>query len=140
MARSFRAPSRRPRWILLIVAVVLLLIFGRSICSLIIDYLWWREMGQVATWLRKSAYLYLTGVAEWVIVFAVVWLAHARGMKYAGTGVREQPRYAWLATLAIAVVALMIAAASMDGWTVARYIAGRDVVSEWRHPVFGNPL
>src|SRR5215467_4153613 len=133
--RSFfpkpRYAPRRARLFFLIAILVLLLVFGRSICALVVDYLWWREMGQVPTWLRMSAYRYLTGVAEWLIVFIAVWLAHARGMKYAGTGVREQPRYAWLATLAIAFAALVIAAASMDGWTVARYIAGRGDASTW---------
>ena len=47
MQRSL--PGRpRPRLLFLIGALVLLLVFGRSICGLVIDYLWWREMGQVA--------------------------------------------------------------------------------------------
>src|SRR5579885_64161 len=140
MARSLPAPRRRRRFAFALVAVILLLIFGRSICSLIIDYFWWREMGQVPTWIRMSAYRYVTGFAEWWIVFVAIWLAHARGMKYAGSSVREQPGYAWLATLALAVVAVIIAAASIDGWTVARYVAGRGLDSAWRDPVFGEPL
>src|ERR1700735_5529727 len=96
----------RARWIGLGAALILLLVFGRSICSLIIDYLWWREMGQVSTWFRASAYLYATNVAEWVI----------------------------------AVVAMVIAAASMNGWVVARFAAGSGVVSTWTDPVFNHPL
>ena len=67
----FPEPPRRGRGrlIALVVAVVLLLVFSRSICSLIVDYLWWSEMGQVSTWVRASAYLYATNIAEWVIVF-----------------------------------------------------------------------
>src|SRR5579871_1363131 len=112
MARSLPAARRRPRWIILAIVVVLAIVFGRSLCSLIIDYFWWREMGQVATWVRMSAYRYATGIVQWLVVFVAVWLAHARGMKYAGTSVREERGYAWLATLAIAVVAFFIAAAS----------------------------
>ncbi|MBV9398702.1 MAG: UPF0182 family protein, partial [Bryobacterales bacterium] len=134
------APRHRSRIILLAVLLVLLLIFGRSICSFIIDYLWWGEMGQVPTWTRMLAIRYVTGIVEWVLVFAVLWLAHARGMKYAGTGVREQPRYALFATIAIAVVSMVIAAALTDGWTIARYAAGRGMDTAWHDPVFGRPL
>jgi uncharacterized membrane protein (UPF0182 family) len=140
MPRSLPAAPRRSRILILAILVVLLLVFGRSICSLIVEYLWWGEMGQVATWMRMLAIRYVVGIAEWVLVFAVVWLAHARGMKYAGTGVREQPRYATLATIVLAVVSLIIAAALTDGWTVARYAAGRGMDTAWHDPVFGRPL
>src|ERR1051326_7810870 len=140
MPRRLPPASSRPRIIFLVVAAVLLLIFGRSICSLVIDYMWWREMAQVPTWLRMSAYGYLTGIAEWLIIFVVVWWAHARGMKYAGTGLREQPRYARLSTVLLAFLSLILAALSMDGWTVARYVAGSGVPSAWHDPVFGKPL
>ena len=133
------APSRA-RLFFLIAILVLLLVFGRSICALVVDYLWWREMGQVPTWLRMSAYRYLTGIAEWVIVFAVLWTAHARGMKYGETGLRDRPRYGWLMTIALAVLSLIITGALMDGWTVARYAAGRGMETAWRDPVFGKPL
>ena len=55
-----------------------LLFFGRSICSTVIDYYWWRELGQVPTWLRMSLYRYAPGFAAWIVVFAVLWIAHAR--------------------------------------------------------------
>src|SRR5579883_2689067 len=135
-----RSAPRRGRLILLIAVLILLLAFGRSICSVIIDYLWWREMGQVSTWVRMSAYRWLTGIAEWGILFVALWWAHARGMKYGGTGLRDRPRYGWLATIALAALSLIIAAALMDGWTVARYVAGRGMETNWRDPAFGKPL
>src|ERR1700683_1953975 len=135
-----RRGPRRGHWIAIVIAVVLLLAFGRSICSLIIDYLWWREMGQVSTWLRASAYLYATNVAEWLIAFLVLWIGHARGMKYAGTSLRAHRLYSRLVTLGLAVVALVIAASSMNGWGGARYVAGSGVPSNWTDPVFGHPL
>src|SRR5580704_16032678 len=138
----FPEPPRRGRGrlIALAVAVVLLLVFSRSICSLIIDYLWWREMGQVPTWIRASVYLYSTNIAEWVIAFLVLWIAHARGLKYAGTRVRDHRIYSRLVTLGLAVVALVIVASSMNGWVVARYVAGSGVTSTWTDPVFGHSL
>src|ERR1700685_495761 len=121
----------RARWIVLAAAVVPLLVFGRAICSLIIDYLWWREMGQVSTWVRASAYLYATNVAEWLIAFLVLWIGHDRGLKYAEVSPRGHALYLRLVTLALAVVALVIAASSMNGWIVARYVAGSGVASTW---------
>ncbi len=130
----------RGRWIALAAVVILLLVFGRSLCSLIIDYLWWREMGQVSTWFRASAYLYATNIAEWLIAFLVLWIGHARGLKYAGVRVRDNRLYSRVVTLALAVVALVIAASSMNGWIVARYVAGSGVASTWIDPVFGHSL
>src|ERR1700722_19360742 len=91
----------RARWIVLAVAAFLLLVFGRSICSLIIDYLWWEEMGQVSTWFRASAYLYATNVAEWLIAFLVLWIGHARGLKYAGERLRDNRIYSRLVMVAL---------------------------------------
>ena len=79
-------------------------------------------------------------MAQWLILFAVVWIAHARGMKYAGTGMRENPRYARIATIVLALICMVIAAASMSGWVVARYAAGSGLDSTWHDPVFGRSL
>ncbi len=140
MQRSL--PGRpRPRLLFLIGALVLLLVFGRSICSLIIDYLWWREMGQVSTWLRA----------------VVLSLRHERGGvadRLPGAVDRarsrdevrgHQPARASACTRAwspcgLAVVAMIVAAASMSGWVVARYAAGSGIASTWHDPVFGRSL
>ena len=65
-------PRRLAVWI---GALVLLLVFARSICSTLIDYYWWRELGQVPTWLLMSLYRYAPGTAAWLIVFAVLYIA-----------------------------------------------------------------
>ena len=83
-----RTSEFRIAWI--VAAVIVVLVFGRSLCSLFIDYLWWQEMGQVGTWLRMWAYRYAPAAGGWLIVFIVLLIAHARGMKYAGTGLRRQ--------------------------------------------------
>jgi uncharacterized membrane protein (UPF0182 family) len=138
-----RLPGRRrkpPRLAILIGLLVLLLISARTICSVILDYQWWSEMGQVPVWLRIGYFRYLTGFAEWLIVFAILWIAHARGMKYADTGLREHPMYARGATVALLAISGFIAAASMSGWVLARYWAGSGLETAWQDPVFGHPL
>ncbi len=137
---SARPYSRRSGLILLGAALVLLLFFGGSLCSLLIDYKWWGEMGQVSTWQRMWLYRYVPDVAQWLILVVVLWTAHALGMKYAGARREARPRYSILVTVAILFVSLILAAASIDGWVVARFIGGRGIESTWQDPVFGRSL
>ena len=125
---------------LLIGIVVVLLIFSRSICSLILDYAWWGELGQVPTWFRMSAYQYGPGLAAWIILFIVLWIAHARGLKHGGTRLSEHRIYARLATLGLALLSLMVALSVTDGWTVARFFGGVTTTSGYSDPVFGRSL
>ena len=92
---SARPYSRRSGLLLFVAALVLLLLFGRSIFSLLIDYKWWGEMGQVDTWRRMWLYRYVPDVLQWLILAVVLWVAHARGMKYAGAHLRASGRYFW---------------------------------------------
>ncbi len=148
MPRMLPRGGTRPQQRIVVAVVVLLalLFFSRSICSFVIDYLWWRELGQAPTWLLMLVYRYAPGLAAWLIVFCVLWVAHARGMKQAGTGLGEHRLYSRLVTLGLVVVALVVALAAVDGWTVARYIGGREAAAGpasaaiWRDPVFGLPL
>jgi len=121
-------------------ALILLLFFGRSLCSLLIDYKWWSEMGQVSTWQRMWMYRFLPGFAQWLVLAVVLWIAHSRGMHYAGTSLRAHRRYALFAAGAVLVVSLVLATASIDGWVIARFIGGRGIDSPWHDPVFGRSL
>ncbi len=134
------AASRRPKLPFILAGLVILLFFSRTIASLIIDYHWWGEMDQVNTWLRMWSYRLFPGLVQWAVVFAVLWLAHARGLKYAGTRLRDYPFYAWIATGGIFVLSLLLSAAAVDGWIVARYLGGQGVPSDWQDPVFNQPL
>jgi uncharacterized membrane protein (UPF0182 family) len=137
---SVRPPSRRSGLLVFIAAFILLIFFGRSLCSLLIDYKWWGEMAQIDTWRRMWLYRYVPGVAQWLALAVVLWVAHSRGMRYAGARLSENGRYAVFAAGAVLVVSLVLAAASIDGWVIARYIGGREIESPWRDPVFGRSL
>ncbi len=133
-----------PRARFLVVAAVLavLLLFGRSICGVIIDYAWWRELGHIDTWWRLALYHTVPAFAGWLIVFAILWTAHARGMRFAGARLRGHALYGWIVTAVIALVAMMIAAAAIDGWVVVRYFGGHGITiaNEWKDPQFGESL
>jgi len=138
-------PQQKPRYgfLWIIAAIFVVVIFGRSIGSTVLDYYWWQEMGQLSTWGRMLEYRFVPGLAAWVITFVALWVAHARGMKHAGTGLGEHPRYAKLSTLVLAVVSFVLATGTVDGWTVARYIGGRDaekLAGAWTDPIFAKPL
>ncbi|HWZ29980.1 MAG TPA: UPF0182 family protein [Bryobacteraceae bacterium] len=130
------------RIVVVIAAVLLLLFFSRSICSIVIDYYWWRELGQVPTWLLMSLYRYTPGFVAWLIVFAVLWISHARGVKHAGERLRDHRFYSLITTLLFALLAIVVSLASVDGWTVARYFGGHGLAAanEWHDPAFGQPL
>jgi len=53
-------------------------------------------MGQVDTWRRMWLYRYVPNVVQWFILAVVLWWAHARGMKYAGSSFRRGGRYTLL--------------------------------------------
>ena len=113
LPHSRRAYSSRSGLILFAAALILLLIFGGSLCSLLIDYKWWGEMGQVNTWQRMWLYRYVPDVAQWLVLFLVLWVAHAMGVSHAGATGRGSGRYKLLVSVAILVVSLILAAASM---------------------------
>lgn len=138
-------PEQRPRYgfLWIIAAIFLVVVFGRSAGSLVLDYYWWQEMGHLSTWGRMIEYRFAPAVVAWIIAFAALWVAHARGMKHAGTGLGEHRDYAKLSTVALAVISFLLATATVDGWTVARYIGGGEapvVAGAWTDPVFGKPL
>jgi uncharacterized protein len=130
-----------PAFLLFLAAVVLLA--GRSIAGYVIEYNWWREMGQVDTWLDLLVYQLAPTAAAAVLAFAVLFIAHARALSFAGASLRSNRLYAAASTLVLLIVAFLLASAVMDTWTVVRYFGARRLPAEatsWHDPVFGNPL
>src|SRR3954454_13012381 len=129
-------------WI--IAVLIAIVIAGRSIPGLIIDYEWWKEMGQLSTWENIILYSFVPQLLAGLIAFVVLWIAHARALKVAGTGLREQRIYSRLATLALLFIALLLGFATIDGWTIIRYYgaqrAGVSAAGAWHDPVFGHAL
>ena len=145
-----REIPRRPqpqRKFFVIALLFALLIGSRSIASYTIEYKWWKELDQVGTW--TSMLLYGIGplVAATLLVFVVLWIGHARGVKFAGARLGDFPLYARLSTVGLFLLSIFIALGSIDSWTVVRYLGGRSVAANatanatgWRDPVFGQAL
>ncbi len=138
-------PAPRPRrWIIvLVVSVLAILLGGRWLTGIAIDWQWWGEIGQRDTWLSMLAYGTGPALVAALIVFAVFFVAHARGMKAAGTSLNEHPLYSRLSAVALLLVALLMGLATVDSWTVVRYFGGlsaSNAAGAWHDPVFGQPL
>jgi hypothetical protein len=140
--RRPRGTSRAGR-VTLIVILLALLIGARSVASYVIDIEWWKELGQFNTWFNLLTYSLAPVAAATLLAFAVLWIAHARAVKFSGAGLRDHPIYARIATLALLVLGYIIAAASVDTWTVVRFAGSRGLppaATGWHDAVFQKPL
>jgi len=139
-----RRPEGPPRLVItLIVAVIVLLFAAHTIASYVIDVEWWKELGQFDTWLSMLTYSFAPLAAATVLAFAALWIAHARALKFAGTSLGEHGLYAKLSALGLLILGYIIAAASIDNWTVVRFAGSRGLAASaagWRDSVFQQPL
>src|SRR5947209_20480815 len=94
-----RGPSVRT---LVIAFIVLLMLGARSVAELVVEYEWWKELGQLKTWENILVYGFAPIALATLGAFIVLWIVHARALKFAGTGLREHPGYAKIATLVLA--------------------------------------
>lgn len=132
----------------LIGAVILffvLLVGANWGASLLIDYSWWKELGQVSTWLDLYAYSTLPVVAGTLAAWIVLVIAHGRAVNFAGGRVSDYPFYSRIAVLALLLLSFLVAGASIDNWTVLRFAGSRAMEQAgpgevFQDPIFGKPL
>jgi uncharacterized protein len=128
-------------WIIGVLIAVL--IAGRSIAEFVIEYEWWKEMGQITTWRSIILYSFVPQAIAALVAFAVLWTAHARALKVADTSLREQRIYGRLATLGLFFIACILGTVTIDGWTIIRFLGAQRAgvaAGAWRDPVFGHVL
>ncbi|MEO8658794.1 MAG: UPF0182 family protein, partial [Bryobacteraceae bacterium] len=139
-----RASSLPRRGLVLLLILVFALFLGaKTIASYIIEYEWWKEIGQLPTWLSMLSYGFVPTAGAAVLCFVVLWIAHASGMKHGGVSLGRYPLYTKLATLALLLVGILVAAATIDSWSIVRYFGGMSLPADaagWRDPVFNHPL
>ncbi len=127
-----------------LIVLLLVLLFGtRTLASYAIEIQWWKELGQFNTYLSMLWYSVAPVVAATLLAFAVLWMAHARALRFAGTALREHRMYARLSSLALLFVGWMIAGSSIDTWTVVRFAGSRGLpaaTTAWHDSVFNQPL
>jgi len=135
------APRRRGLAGLLL-ALLIVLLSARAVSSTVIEYQWWKEMGQVSTWLNTLLYGVAPKAAASLAAFLVLWIAHARSLRAAGV-VPPSTMYRLVAAAALLGLSVVLGTAAIDTWTVVRYFGSRQLPAEsvaWHDPVFGRTL
>mgnify|MGYP000657530292 CR=1 FL=1 len=144
MYPSLPAPSKNTRRLLVLLVIFMALLAGaRSIASFVIEYQWWKELDQVPTWIDMLLYSIAPVTAATLLCFALLLLAHSRGLKFAGITLHRRRAYAVIATLALLFLSWVLSRGVIDSWTVVRFFGGRGLPEEmsgWRETVFGQPL
>ncbi|MBM3745680.1 MAG: UPF0182 family protein [Acidobacteria bacterium] len=134
---------KQGRWVLLVVLLLVVIASARTVARYVIEYQWWREMEQVPTWISILLYSILPVTAAALVAFATVWVAHARSLRFVGTRLGAHRMYARISTLVLLLIGIVVAAGTIDTWTVMRYLGGRSLPAEasaWHDPVFNQPL
>jgi len=135
--------SSQARNLILGAGALALIAGSRSIASFIIEYNWWKEVEQVDTWIGMLVYRVAPAAAGALVAWVALWVAHARGLQFAGMPAKGFRLYSRLAPVALAVAALLFAVATIDFWTVVGYAGSRGVpigADAWKDPVFSRPL
>jgi uncharacterized protein len=126
--------------------VLLLIVAGWAIpttATYLIEYNWWKEIGQVNTWVVMLWYSIAPVAAGTIAAAVALWTAHSRGLRFANVRQHDFPLYSWLMPVGLTVLAMVAASASIDSGTVMRFIGARGVLpaaGAWTDPVFGRPL
>src|SRR5947199_3897136 len=138
--RAHRSPATK---ITIVVIIILLFAFARAAASYSIEVRWWQELGQFNTWLKMLYYGLAPLAAATVVAFAALFLTHARALKFAGTGLGEHRLYSRISILVLLLLGYLIAASSIDTWTVVRFAGSRGLpaaATAWHDAVFQQPL
>jgi uncharacterized membrane protein (UPF0182 family) len=126
------------KWLFILLALIA---GARWLASIVVEYQWWREVEQLETWFEMLGYGFVPVLLAGILTFIVLWVAHARALRYAGTRLREHPIYFTLSTLALLLLAALVTGATVDSWTVVRWAGSVGLESSaWSDPVFGKPL
>jgi len=136
--------SQRTRYGLigLLIAFVVVVIGVNWGASILIDYSWWKELGQVNTWIDLYAYSTLPIAAATLIAWIALLIAHARAVRFAGGQVSDYPLYSRLSSVVMLALAFFVADASIDNWTVLRFAGSRSLshTGGFPDPIFGKPV
>ncbi len=111
--------------------------------NFLIEYNWWKEVGQVDTWFSMLWYSIAPAAVGALLAFIALYVSHSRGLHFAGVHSRDYPTYSRLVPVALAVIAILFASASIDFWTVMRFFGSRGLAAPadaWQDHVFSHAL
>ena len=100
--------------------IVLVFLFGiaawaaSTAANFIIEYNWWKEVGQVDTWIGMLWYSIAPAAAGAVAAFIALWVAHASGLRFAGIHGKDFRWYSRLIPFVLGLVAIVFASNDID--------------------------
>ena len=136
-------PSQIRNLAVFVVLFLLALWASSTAADYIVEYNWWKEIGQVNTWFGMLWYSIAPAAAGSLIAFVVLWIAHSRGLHFAGILPRDHRLYSRLIPVALAMVAILFATSTIDYWTVMRFFGSRGLATPadaWKDQVFSRGL
>jgi uncharacterized membrane protein (UPF0182 family) len=136
-------PSQIRNLIVLLVSLIFVGWMITTAADFVIEYNWWKEVGQASTWVSMLWYSIAPAAAGAFVAFLALMVAHSRGLHFAGSKPRNSLLYSRLVTVGVAIIAIAFASASIDYWTVMRFFGSRGVMvtaEAWKDPVFSRPL
>ena len=134
---------RQVRNIVIAALLFVLLLGSRTIADFLIEYQWWREMGQIDTWFRMLGFQVLPSLIASAIAWCLLAWAYQRGMKFAGV---PAARYRWHSRLilaGLAVISVAFIGSGVDSAVLITYVGSLDTAAataSWRDPVFGRDI
>jgi uncharacterized membrane protein (UPF0182 family) len=136
-------PSQIAKLIVLMFLLGIIAWAASTAANFIIEYNWWKEVGQVDTWIGMLWYSIAPAAAGAVVAFIALWVAHASGLRFAGIRGNDFRWYPRLIPFGLAFVAIIFASNSIDYWTVMRYFGSRGLTAApdaWKDQVFSRSL
>jgi uncharacterized membrane protein (UPF0182 family) len=125
---------------ILVAILGIILLSAKTIASTVIDYQWWKEVGQLQVWFSRLAYGVIPHMIAALVAAVVIWAAFARGLAFGGGKLRHHPLLAKWSPLLALLCGAIVTGVTIDEWAVMRYVGSDGAVSGWRDPVFDLPL
>jgi len=131
--------------VLVVIVLALVIIFWAipAAANFVIEYSWWKEVAQVSTWFAMLWYSIAPAAVGAVLAFVAFYIAHARGLHFAGVRRQDYPLYSSVVAIALAMFAILFASSSIDFWTVMRFFGSRGITvpqGAWQDRVFSRGL
>jgi uncharacterized membrane protein (UPF0182 family) len=136
-------PSQIAKMIVLMFLLGIIAWAASTAANFIIEYNWWKEVGQVDTWIGMLWYSIAPAAAGAVVAFIALLVAHASGLRFAGIRGNDFRWYSRLIPFGLAFVAIIFASNSIDYWTVMRFFGSRGLAAApdaWKDQVFSRGL
>lgn len=134
---------RQIRNIVLVALAFVLIAGSRTIADFVIEYSWWKEVGQVSTWVNMLIYQILPATLAAVIGWSAAMWAHGRGLSFSGVPRGAYPVYTRLVAAALFVVSVIFVGSSINSWKVMAYVGSQQsgpAGAPWVDPVFSRDL